>query len=95
MTPTIHGTTYLTVQLLNLINHKRFLLNRGYIALVHLGGCEQKRGWPYIFSMPQHCFVAKQSNAYLFCRKTLNYSTFCRETLRYGTLCLKTLKYAP
>ena len=40
----------------------------------------KKRGWPHIFSMPQHCFVAKQSNMTLFCRETLKYGTFCRET---------------
>ena len=33
----------------------------------------KKRGWPHIFSMPQHCFVAKQSNMTLFCRETLKY----------------------
>ena len=63
-------------------------------TVVHLGRWEQKRDWPYIFSMPQHCFVAKQLNTYLFCCETLEYSTFCRETFKYGTLCLKTLKYA-
>ena len=49
---------------------------------MHLGGWEQKRGWPHILSMPQHCFVAKQLNTTLFCRKTLKYGTFCRETLK-------------
>ena len=49
--------------------------------------------WPHIFSMPQHCFVAKQLNMTLFCCKTLKYGTFCRKTLKYGTFCRKTLKY--
>ena len=53
----------------------------------------KKRGWPHIFSMPQHCFVAKQSNMTLFCRETLKYDTFCRETLKFGTFCRETLKY--
>ena len=44
-------------------------------------------------AMPQHCFVAKQLNTTLFCRKTLKYGTFCRETLKYGTFCRKTLKH--
>ena len=60
---------------------------------MHLEGWLQKRGWPHIFSMPQHCFVAKQLNTTLFCRKTLKYGTFCRETLKYGTFCRETLKY--
>ena len=47
-----------------------------------------------ILSMPQHCFVAKQLNTTLFCRKTLKYGTFCCKTLKYGTFCREMLKYA-
>ena len=36
------------------------------------------------FSIPKHCFVAKQIN------KTL----FCRDTSKYGILCRKLLKHA-
>ena len=55
---------------------------------------EPERGWPHILSMPQHCFVAKQLNTTLFCRKTLKYGTFCRKMLKYGTFCREMLKYA-
>ena len=37
---------------------------------------ESQRGCTYIFSMPQHCFVAKRLNTALFCRETLKYGTF-------------------
>ena len=51
---------------------------------MHLEGWLQKRGWPHIFSMPQHCFVAKQLNTTLFCRETLKYGTFWRKVkIRY------------
>ena len=36
-----------------------------------------------ILSIPQHCFVAKQLNSALFCRKMLKYGTFCHETLKF------------
>ena len=37
-----------------------------------------------IFSIPEHCFVAKQLNKTLFCRDTLKYGTCCRKLLKYA-----------
>ena len=44
----------------------------------------QKRGYPYIFSIPEHCFVAKQLNKTLFCRDTSKYGIFCQKLLKYA-----------
>ena len=43
-----------------------------------------QRGWPHIFCIHQHCFVAKQLKTTLLCCETLKYGTFCRKTLKYA-----------
>ena len=36
------------------------------------------------FSIPKHCFVAKQLNKTLFCRDASKYGIFCRKLLKYA-----------
>ena len=66
-----------------------YLVLAGYLWLaVRPSGrliTKERLAWPHIFSMRQHCFVAKHLYTTLFCRETLKYATFCRETLKYGT----------
>ena len=37
-----------------------------------------------IFSIPKHCFVAKQLNKTLFCHNASKYGIFCRKLLKYA-----------
>ena len=45
---------------------------------------EQKRGKRHIFSIPKHCFVAKQLNITLVCCDTSKYCIFCRKLVKYA-----------